>query len=79
MLFTRAENGEYVQDTRSVPHPGYHKDELCRRIIAAVDSRPTESIRGLLQQLGVQITFSTLNKIRLYLTTNAFPFLIANY
>lgn len=79
MLFTRAENGEYVQDTRSVPHPGYHKDELCRRIIAAVDSRPTESIRGLLQQLGVQITFSTLNKIRLYLTTNAFPFLVANY
>jgi len=77
LLFTRKENGEYAQGAHPVAYPGQHRDDVCQRIIETLDRSPSTTMRDVLDQLGVETNFSTVNKLRLSLTTNAFPFLIA--
>lgn len=75
--YLRAEDGRYVLSERLSPYPGTHRDELCRAIIDAVDSRPGASMKEILRALRVEADFQLLHKLRLMLTTNALPFLTA--
>ena len=48
---------------------------MCRDIIACVAARPEATLREILTALKIELSFSSVNKLRLWLTTNAFPFL----
>jgi SAM-dependent methyltransferase len=77
-VFIRSDDGTYVLSDRLRPYPGLHMDNLCSRILAVLTNEPSARIRDILEGLGVEAGFSLTNKLRLYLTTNAFPFLVAN-
>jgi SAM-dependent methyltransferase len=76
-VFIRSDDGTYVLSDRLRPYPGLHMDNLCSRILALLANQPGTRIRDILDHLGVEAGFSLTNKLRLYLTTNAFPFLVA--
>ena len=75
-VFIRAEDGNYVLSDRLRPYPGLHVDNLCSRIIASVDGQAP--LRDVLDQLEVETRFTLINKLRVLLTTNAFPFLVSD-
>jgi SAM-dependent methyltransferase len=77
-VYIRSEDGKYVLSDRLRPYPGLHIDNLCSRIIASIDNQPGTRLRDVLAQLEVETRFSLLNKLRLLLTTNAFPFLVSH-
>jgi 23S rRNA G2069 N7-methylase RlmK/C1962 C5-methylase RlmI len=76
-VFIRSDDGTYVLNDRLRPYPGLHMDNLCSRILDLIANQPATRMRDILKQLGLEATFSLTNKLRLYLTTNAFPFLVA--
>jgi SAM-dependent methyltransferase len=76
-LFLLSEAGEYVPGQRQPLHPGLHMDATCNRVIQAVAAKPSATMREILRGLGLETKFSLVNKLRLTLTTNAFPYLIA--
>src|SRR6185436_16813180 len=75
-VFIRSDNGTYVLSDRLRPYPGLHMDNLCGKILASIDSQTATPLRDVLDQLGVEARFSLINKLRLLLTTTAFPFLV---
>jgi len=78
-VFIRSDDGTYVLNDRLRPYPGLHMDNLCSRILDLIANQPATRMRDILKQLGLEATFSLTNKLRLYLTTNAFPFLVATH
>ena len=78
-VFIRSNDGNYVLSDRLRPYPGLHIESLCSKIVASVDSQPPPRLRDVLDQLEVGNRFSLINKLRLLLTTNAFPFLVSVY
>jgi SAM-dependent methyltransferase len=76
-VFIRSEDGKYVLNDRLRPYPGLHIDNLCSKIIGSIDNQPASRLRDVLVQLEVETKFSLINKLRLLLTTNAFPFLVS--
>ena len=76
-VFIRSEDGSYVLNDRLRPYPGLHIDNLCSRIVGAIDSQAPARMRDVLDQLEVETRFTLINKLRLLLTTNAFPFLVS--
>ena len=76
-LFIRSADGKYVLNDRLRPYPGLHIDTLCSKIIASIDSQAALRMRDVLDQLEVETRFTLINKLRLLLTTNAFPFLVS--
>jgi len=76
-VFIRADDGNYVLSDRLRPYPGLHMDNLCSKILAPIDSQTATPLRDVLDQLGVETRFSLINKLRLLLTTTAFPFLVS--
>jgi SAM-dependent methyltransferase len=77
ILFLGNGAGEYKLMPTQNPYPRKHSQELCREIIAGVAARPGATLREILTDLKVDLSFSRVNKLRLWLTTNAFPFLRA--
>ena len=77
-VFIRSEDGDYVLSDRLRPYPGLHIDNLCSKIIASVDSQAGTRLRDVLDQLEVETRFTLINKLRVLLTTNAFPFLVSD-
>jgi SAM-dependent methyltransferase len=75
--YIQTENGDYAQSPRLASYPGLHPDLLCRKIIEAVAAQPGAPMRDILEQLKIETGFSVVNKLRQYLTTSAFPFLVA--
>jgi hypothetical protein len=69
--------GEYKRLPTQNPYPRKHPKEICRAIVAGVAARPGAAMREILTDLKVKLSFSIVNKLRLWLTTNAFPFLRA--
>lgn len=67
--------GIYVQAAKSVPFPVARPREAVAEIIALSDGN--RSIREIFRQLAVQTPFSTVNRLRVQLTTSAFPYLKA--
>ena len=76
-VFIRSEDGNYVLSDRLRPYPGLHIDNLCSKIVAAIDSQPATRLRDVLDQLEVENRFTLINKLRVLLTTSAFPFLVS--
>jgi len=76
-VFIGSGDGTYVLNDRLRPYPGLHIDNLCSRIIAAIDSQAPARMRDILDQLEVESRFTLINKLRVLLTTNAFPFLVS--
>jgi SAM-dependent methyltransferase len=74
--FLRNARGEYNSSARLMPYPGRHTDNLCQRIVAEVDASPSKTLREVFQHLEIGDGFTPVNKLRLMLTTNAFPFLV---
>lgn len=71
----RDARGDYNLSARSMPYPGRHPNNLCQRIVAEVDAWPSKTLREIFQRLEIANEFTLSNKLRLMLTTNAFPFL----
>jgi len=76
-VYIRSADGDYELSDRLRPYPGLHMDNLCSKIVAAIDKQPETRLRDILVELGVETKFSLINKLRLLLTTNAFPFLVS--
>ena len=76
-VFIRSDDGNYVLSDRLRPYPGLHIDNLCSKIVASIDTQAGTRLGDVLEQLEVETRFSLLNKLRLLLTTNAFPFLVS--
>jgi SAM-dependent methyltransferase len=76
-VFIRSNDDNYLLNDRLRPYPGLHIDNLCSKIVALIDHQPATQLRDVLVQLDVETKFSITNKLRLLLTTNAFPFLVS--
>jgi SAM-dependent methyltransferase len=74
-IFFLKESGEYKLMPATNAYPGKHPKEVCRQIIAQVEARPSTRMRDILSGLKLDASFSSVNKLRLQLTTGAFPFL----
>ena len=77
-LFIQSETGNYLPSQRQPPYPGLHTNPTCSRVIKAIGTQPTATMREIFQQLELDMEFSVINKVRLLLTTNSFPFLVAS-
>lgn len=77
-VFIRSDDGSYVLSDRLRPYPGMHIDNLCSKILASMNSQSSTRLRDVLDGLEVENRFSLINKLRLLLTTNAFPFLVSD-
>ncbi len=75
--FTMTEDGDYMPGEKLSPYPPRHGDELCARIINAVAERPSLTMREIFSQLGIEPSFTTVNRVRLQTTTREFPYLVA--
>jgi hypothetical protein len=76
-LYLRAFSGLYQASPKLVDYPGTHPNEVCRRVIESVASRPQRPMAAVFDELGLSRDFLTTNKLRLCLTTSLFPFLTA--
>ena len=75
--YFKANTGRYAQNAQSLDYPGSHPDPLCNKIIEQTASQPGATMRAIFRSLQIKDKFSTVNKLRSCLTTNAFPFLIS--
>ena len=76
--YDKTVENRYVLNSRPVPYPSPHTDDLCRKIIKLVETRSFKQMREIFQALGIKQEFSTVNKLRLALTTTAYPYLMAS-
>jgi SAM-dependent methyltransferase len=74
--YFRTSDGGYTLSSRRIKYPGSHPDTLCNKIITKTASQPNLTIRSIFEREGIKCDFSTVNSLRLCLTTNEFPFLI---
>jgi hypothetical protein len=73
--YIRQDDGQYaLSPTPVILQPAF-ADVWSKRIIDSVDG--SRSVRSVFQQLNIETTFQAVNKLRLKLTTPAFPFLRA--
>lgn len=73
--YLRNDNGQYaLSPTPVIPQPAF-MDDWSKGIFDSIDGR--RSLRSIFHQLRIETTFQAVNKLRLKLTTPAFPFLIA--
>ena len=65
---------ELSPNNSQFPHPP--TDNLSRKIVETVDAMgPETPMRDVLQSLGIENTWRTVNKIRIGLTTSTYPYL----
>jgi len=76
-VYLKTDDGAYALSSQRPDYARVHPDDLCQSVISAVSSQPAMTMRDILCQLGVETKFSTVNNLRLCLTTNAYPFLIS--
>jgi SAM-dependent methyltransferase len=76
-IYNIDKNGNYKLNQSFVPYPSPHNDEVCRQLIRVIEDHPSKRMQEVLHQIGIETKFSLVNKIRLYLTTNAYPYLMA--
>lgn len=69
-------DGKYHLADHESPHPVVpHSEPFCQRILDSLAPQSSEPMRNILERLGMKLTFQAINKLRLNLTTNAFPYL----
>ena len=68
--------GKYELAEHEIAHPVVpHPEPFCQRILDSLAAESSEPMRNILERLGMKLTFQAINKLRLNLTTNAFPYL----
>jgi 2-polyprenyl-3-methyl-5-hydroxy-6-metoxy-1,4-benzoquinol methylase len=73
-VFTRTRQGTYATPRHSV-YPGPHQDDACRRVVSLAADRGPVTPQDLLTELSMPTDYDTVNRLRLRLTTGAFPYL----
>jgi SAM-dependent methyltransferase len=73
--FTRVRENDYELSQDNQPYPPSLKNARMQSIVARADGQLR--MREILDQLGIETDFMTVNEIRLNLTTSAFPYLKA--
>ena len=76
-LYLKASTGLYQASPKLVDYPGTHPNEVCRRVIESHARQPQRPMGAVFDEFGLSRDFMTTNKLRLYLTTSSFPFLIS--
>jgi 2-polyprenyl-3-methyl-5-hydroxy-6-metoxy-1,4-benzoquinol methylase len=74
-LYYLQETGEYKLMPAVTAYPGKHPKDVGRQILAQIAARPDARMCEVLQDLKLGASFQFVNRLRLQLTTNAFPFL----
>jgi SAM-dependent methyltransferase len=75
-IYLRDAEGNYRLAEEAVSYPSLpHPDPVCQQVLNALPAQNSESMRSVLERLGMKPTFQGVNKLRLSLTTNAFPYL----
>jgi hypothetical protein len=74
-IFYLQESGEYKLMPTPIAYPGKHSKDVCRQILAHVAAKPGIRIRNILDTMQIEASFQVVNKLRMQLTTTAFPFL----
>ena len=77
-VYARNKQGEYHLRPVQHAYPHEHPDKTCRQIVAAAKEQPSNPMRDIFNKLELDQSFSTVNRLRLMLTTNAFPYLKAS-
>jgi len=68
--------GKYELAEQEIPHPVVpHVEPDCQRILDSLAGENSKPMRNILERLGIKLTFQAINRLRLNLTTNAFPYL----
>ncbi len=76
-LYTKTDNGEYRLLPRQLAYPSPHPDPTYGNIINQIENNPSNTLNEILDELEFDKSFSSVNRLRLMLTTNAFPYLRA--
>lgn len=71
----RGEDGRYTLTGAARPYPGRPSDPATRRIVAEFDSRGQARLSDVLADLDIPADFGSLSRLRVRLTTTAFPYL----
>lgn len=77
IVYKKTVRGDYLEGKQPLPYPGLHEDALCRQVIASVEAQPAKTMREIFHHLEIDTALSQANRVRLCLTTNAFPYLKA--
>lgn len=76
--YVREDSGQYTLIPNKRPHlSGNHPEPICRRILDKLTPRTPTTVGDVFRQLGLDPLFQVVNRARLCLTTNAFPYLVA--
>jgi SAM-dependent methyltransferase len=73
--YQRGTDDVYTLSRYSADHPPRPSGSLHETILLATDGRT--SMREVLSRLGIPTRFETVNRLRIELTTSAFPYLVA--
>ena len=75
--YVREDSGSYKLRPRPIPYPARHPDALCHQIVELVASKGPIRMEDVFRRLEIKTTFQIVNRLRFYLTTDAFPYLTA--
>lgn len=67
----------YSTSGKSQDYPPAHSDPKCISVIEEIEDAPGRSIGDVFAELGIRPDFANVNRLRLMLTTCAFPYLIS--
>jgi SAM-dependent methyltransferase len=74
-MFRLSDGRAYEPFRKPTPYPALHSDETCRDIVEMVAERGRARMRDVLIKKGISVDFATINRLRMQLTTNSFPYL----
>lgn len=78
IVYVRNEAGRYEKSGMFHTHPAKHSDASCRGVLAALTDGEQRCMQDILEASGAPMNFAAVNRVRLMLTTCAFPYLICN-
>jgi SAM-dependent methyltransferase len=76
-VFVRREDGSYAPSPKQHSYPTAHPDALCKALLAAQEANPQANMRTLFKLNNVDTDFSSVQRLRLQLTTCAYPYMTA--
>lgn len=76
-IFRKSSEGAYSKEPEvtPLPSPPSPRDELARRCFEGVD--PSKTMREVFREQGVEASFYNVNRVRIHLATDAYPYLKA--
>jgi hypothetical protein len=76
-VFTQQDTRNYTLSAKRLNYPAPHTDAVCKTVLALMSEHPGADMRTLLERLKVKLDFAAVNRLRLLLTTCAYPYLVA--